>query len=486
MMRHILISTAAILLLAMTASLVCAAPSAGLIIAQPRNGAIISGSAVEISVTFASNAARPITRVQINLDGASVTERVYDAPLASGDCGFLWDTLRSADGQHRLEALLYSGKNLLGTTISIVRVDNSVKPQETPQPTPPVVDIKAPQVKIASPREGETVSGTVPVIIQAKDDSGKSPYISVFVDNALKAVTNHEPYSYSWDSSQAENGPHEIHVAATDDTENRTVTQPVRIIVRNAEKVMIPVVSAAPETSSAVPRADESALQEAARSTMPLPASHETPAPQIPAAQPAAVLAPLAAETEPVLLAHDPEPEVAVLVSGPVEFNASQPVQMAAARVDEPKKPISTPAPSVQRPVMIEYTVRPGEALWTLARRYGTTVEAIVEANGIEDPSLIRMGRKLLIPEPSPVSTMVSLRSALDQVGGRMDWQAKAHEVHAWAPGADIRLRIGSSRAEVNDRLITMERPAALKSGRTMVPRSFVADTLGIVPSAGR
>jgi len=44
------------------------------------------------------------------------------------------------------------------------------------------------------------------------------------------------------------------------------------------------------------------------------------------------------------------------------------------------------------------YTVQPGDAVWTLARRWDTTVEAIALANGLSDPTLIRIGDTLVIP----------------------------------------------------------------------------------------
>ncbi len=46
----------------------------------------------------------------------------------------------------------------------------------------------------------------------------------------------------------------------------------------------------------------------------------------------------------------------------------------------------------------VTYTVRPGDTLWAIARRYGTTVEALVQANGIADPNLIYVGQVLRIP----------------------------------------------------------------------------------------
>lgn len=45
-----------------------------------------------------------------------------------------------------------------------------------------------------------------------------------------------------------------------------------------------------------------------------------------------------------------------------------------------------------------DYTVQAGDTLYSIAVRYGTTVEAIQSANGIVNSSLIRIGQKLIIP----------------------------------------------------------------------------------------
>jgi len=44
------------------------------------------------------------------------------------------------------------------------------------------------------------------------------------------------------------------------------------------------------------------------------------------------------------------------------------------------------------------YTVETGDTLWTIADRFGTTVAAIMEANNLSDPSYIRVGQVLIIP----------------------------------------------------------------------------------------
>ena len=46
-----------------------------------------------------------------------------------------------------------------------------------------------------------------------------------------------------------------------------------------------------------------------------------------------------------------------------------------------------------------EHVVRSGETVSTIARQYGTTVEAIVQANQLSNPNSIRVGQILFVPE---------------------------------------------------------------------------------------
>ena len=55
--------------------------------------------------------------------------------------------------------------------------------------------------------------------------------------------------------------------------------------------------------------------------------------------------------------------------------------------------PVPPPAPQET------YTVRRGDTLWAIARRYGTTVAALAAENGIADPSRIYPGQVLRLPK---------------------------------------------------------------------------------------
>lgn len=50
----------------------------------------------------------------------------------------------------------------------------------------------------------------------------------------------------------------------------------------------------------------------------------------------------------------------------------------------------------------VRYTVRPGDTLTAIAIRFGTTVQAIVQANNIYNPNYIHAGVTLLIPVAAP------------------------------------------------------------------------------------
>lgn len=61
-----------------------------------------------------------------------------------------------------------------------------------------------------------------------------------------------------------------------------------------------------------------------------------------------------------------------------------------------------TPAPAEATPEAPVYVVQAGDTLYRIAERFGTTVEAIVAANDLADPGLIRAGQRLVIPTDRP------------------------------------------------------------------------------------
>jgi LysM repeat protein len=55
------------------------------------------------------------------------------------------------------------------------------------------------------------------------------------------------------------------------------------------------------------------------------------------------------------------------------------------------------------------YAVQPGDTLAAIAKRWGTSVPAIAELNGISNPNLLRVGQQLQIPGGAAVPRQPSL-----------------------------------------------------------------------------
>lgn len=61
------------------------------------------------------------------------------------------------------------------------------------------------------------------------------------------------------------------------------------------------------------------------------------------------------------------------------------------------------------------YTVQPGDTLFSIAQRFGTTVEAIAERNNIADPAIISVGQELVIPGATQTNTNTAQPGAASQ-----------------------------------------------------------------------
>lgn len=63
----------------------------------------------------------------------------------------------------------------------------------------------------------------------------------------------------------------------------------------------------------------------------------------------------------------------------------------------EPPPPVTAPTAP---PVMtgFTYTVQQGETLWGISRKFGTTMDALLKANGLDPNAKLRIGQKLIVP----------------------------------------------------------------------------------------
>ena len=110
------------------------------------------------------------------------------------------------------------------------RVDAAAAVQLADQSTS--VDTQPPAVQIASPGNGATVDGLVPVDVRASDVSGVST-VELYAGDSLVGRDIDAPYAFTWDSSRHADGDVRLIAYAVDTKGNRGEAEPVTVQVAN-------------------------------------------------------------------------------------------------------------------------------------------------------------------------------------------------------------------------------------------------------------
>jgi len=105
---------------------------------------------------------------------------------------------------------------------------------------------------------------------------------------------------------------------------------------------------------------------------------------------------------ETVVSAVSPVPQTAETDVQPTEEGSTvdepteEPTEEATATATP--TPTSSPASGEQGDGYVVHVVQRGETLYSIARKYGTTYSAIVQANSIRNPSVIYVGQRIKVP----------------------------------------------------------------------------------------
>jgi LysM repeat protein len=149
----------------------------------------------------------------------------------------------------------------------------------------------------------------------------------------------------------------------------------------------------------AVPAAKPAEVQ-ASKPAAPAPAKPAEPAPTAPAVEPApaappAASAPAAAEAVETVVAEPP---------APVPAPSAAPAAKSAPTAEKSASPATKSAAGAEKPAAAggtTHTVARGDTLTRLAKKYGVSAQAIMEANGMKDADHLQLGKTLTIPAPA-------------------------------------------------------------------------------------
>ncbi len=115
------------------------------------------------------------------------------------------------------------------------------------------------------------------------------------------------------------------------------------------------------------------------------------------------------------------------------------------------------------------------------------TIIAVVFSAAVSFAEPAAVGIKLdgadIITDTPPViengRTLAPVRAIFEAMGGTAAWDEAAGEVVLSGRGTDIKLAVGSTDAYINGTLKTLDVPARIINGRTMMPLRFVSEAMG-------
>lgn len=402
--------------------------------------------------------------VELRINGQSIGTRSVNAAKAEGETNFTIDLSSLKDGDNAVEIRLFdrTGK-LVGTDKTNISTDQSNRGP---------VFLKAPKV-------GETVQGPVEINLGFGRDM-KNVYVSFFVDNDFKKMTNYPPYSFSWDTTVETNGWHEVEAWVIDESSTTYKTRKTRVFVNNPGGR-----TDRPGVVESTPRANAVKTSLVGTEANVKPVGVKTSGKAVGASTNGA------APTVTGTAAANRVKANAVGVPSGIKQTATMNVVATGAKNMAPSTRVALEQSKPILPkanLVAKVDVTPKVPTTTSLNTINASAGMLKITKGSKLPNLGTFAVVLnsqfvefdVNPRVDEGVPMTPFRHLLEKAGGTVKWENLSKSVNADAEGNKIFLQIGEMNALVNELKVTLERPAYLERGRTIVPLSFIRDVLKV------
>lgn len=385
-----------------------------------------------------------VALVELKLNGVSLGTRSVNSGKANGETNFTLDLSTLNDGDNAIEVFLYdkNGK-LVGTEKSNVAAESG----------------NSSPVYLAGPKMGATVQGPVEIKVGFGREL-RNTYVSFFIDNQFKAMMNVPPFNYVWDTERETNGWHELEAWVVDESSKTMKTSKVKVFVNNPGGRTNRIVT--PE-----PKSNPSNLTTAELSGVKTTKSSNS--------EPVNQQAKVSNPAEPMALALNP--------------NKANLGGMSGTKATA-KSTSSATGPKYLTPTGNRLAMVPQKNVSTVAtvNAVKNSAAKIAITKGQRLPNLANLVLSYnksninfdVAPRVENGIPLTPIRHLLEKAGGEVKWKEFEKLVQAKADGREIFIWIGNKDAQVDGNKVEMEVAPFIERGRTIVPLSFIQQTLKV------
>lgn len=412
-----------------------------------------SANSPTLNIKFSGVAA---TMVELRVNGTSFGTKPVTSKNKQGESSFTLDPSLLSEGDNEIEVRLFDKDGrLLGTERTIVTTDTGERGP----------------VYLINPKVGSTIMGPIEIKVGFGREL-KNSYVSFFVNGQFRSMTNVRPFAFIWDTSRETNGWHEVEAWVVDDASNTFKTRKVKVFVNNPGGRTNRNPDPTPPTTAVAP--PKSLV------TNPIPTKVPATAATTVAAT-ATVAAPVAAATQ---ATNDVKPITAPRTTLKT-VDTGQAVSMGSRNITPTvTNPTTTVVPKGTIEVKIANPKTTG--VTSAAAALGTSKIAIAKGQRLPN-----VGSFTIVLNAAPVAfdvqprvqdgiALTPFRALFEQAGGKVDWENLSKALTASGMGKDVFVKIGDRTALVNKIEVSMELAPFIERGRTMVPLSFIRESLDV------
>ncbi|HEY0868564.1 MAG TPA: stalk domain-containing protein [Fimbriimonas sp.] len=412
--------------------------------------------------------------VELRLNGKSMGTRSVNAAKATGETNFSIDLNSLKDGDNEVEIRLFdrTGKVVGSDKINISTDQSNLGP-----------------VYVTTPKVGATVMGPVEIKVGFGREM-RNAYISFFVDEQFKSMTNFPPYEYLWDTTTESNGWHEVEAWVVDETSSTFKTRKIRVFVNNpggrTDRTGVPVnLKAVANPMRAGVTGNVVGVKAAGNATVKAAGtSVKTVAPTVSGAVvanpvkgkvgAASGIKPLPAATLSATGPRNLTPtgvRVAKVPAAPKAGTAKTVIEISA----QPVAKIGTPSTPIKASTSLPTAALNATTLLPITK--GQTLPNVSTFSVYLNSQVVSFDVNPRVDNGVP---MTPFRHLIEKAGGKVDWENLKKSVTANADGRSIFIQIGDQIAKVDDLAVTLELAPYLDRGRTIVPLSFIREALNV------